>query len=165
MFTYFFITNLDIAFLYTLLGDLMKEYYVFSLKKEFAYLYRDKQSELFYIFNRIYYMKEIDKEYGYNLFEQISNFFNKKEVNSFIRDRYQNSMMYSGDNGDHIINNLFLGEVSIMKIKSSYIKIESNILNPVFFNDLKDYADNLFVCSFKDNDYFFLTKRKIKIKS
>ncbi len=110
-------------------------------------------------------MKEVDKEYGYNLFEQISNFFNKKEVNSFIRDRYKNSMMYSGENGEHIINNLFLGEISIMKIKSSYIKIESNLLNPAFFNDLKDYTDNLFVCSFKDNDYFFLTKRKIKIKS
>ena len=29
-------------------------------------LYKDKPSELFSIFNRIYYMKEIDKDYGYN---------------------------------------------------------------------------------------------------
>ena len=142
----------------------MKEYYVFNLKKEFAYLYRDKQSELFYIFNRIYYMKEIDKDYGYNLFEQISNFFDKKEVNNFITERYVNSMMYSKNDDEHIINNLFLGEISIMKVKSTYIKIESNILNPVFFNDLKEYTNNLFVCSFKDNDYFFLTKKAVKIK-
>ena len=55
----------------------MREYYIFNLKKEFAMLYKDKPSELFSIFNRIYYMKEIDKDYGYNLFEQISNFFDK----------------------------------------------------------------------------------------
>ena len=143
----------------------MKEYYVFSLKKEFAYLYKDKQSELFYIFNRIYYMKEIDKDYGYNLFEQICNFYNKKDINNFIKNRYVNSMMYTNQDSEHIINNLFLNEVSIMKVKSAYIKIESNILNPVFFNDLKDFQNNLFVCSFKDNDYFFLTKKAVKIKS
>ena len=42
----------------------MKEYYVFNLRKEFAMLYKDKPSELFYIFNRIYYMKDIERIMG-----------------------------------------------------------------------------------------------------
>ena len=62
----------------------MKEYYIFNLKKEFAKLYKDRPSELFYIFNRIYYMKEVDKNYGYNLFEQICNFIDKKEINEYL---------------------------------------------------------------------------------
>ena len=39
---------------------IMKEYYIFNLKKEFAKLYKERPSELFYIFNRIYYMNEVD---------------------------------------------------------------------------------------------------------
>ena len=62
----------------------MKEYYIFNLKKEFAKLYKERPSELFYIFNRIYYMKEVDKNYGYNLFEQICNFIDKKEINEYL---------------------------------------------------------------------------------
>ena len=139
----------------------MKEYYIFNVKKEFASLY--KQSDLFYIYNRIYYMKEIDKDYGYNLFEQISNFYNKEDIDLFIKNRYMNIMMYSYSPYMHVINNLFLNEVSILTIKNAYIKLETNINDPSFFNDLRELNKNLFVCSFKDNDYFFLTKRNIKI--
>ena len=62
----------------------MKEYFIFNIKKEFYNLYKDRPSQLFYIFNKIYYMKELDKEYGYNLFETVSNFYDKDYVNSFI---------------------------------------------------------------------------------
>lgn len=141
----------------------MKEYYIFNVKKEFASLYKNKQSDLFYIYNRIYYMKEIDKDYGYNLFEQISNFYNKEDIDLFIKNRYMNIMMYSYSPYMHVINNLFLNEVSILTIKNAYIKLETNINDPSFFNDLRELNKNLFVCSFKDNDYFFLTKRNIKI--
>ena len=51
----------------------MKELYIFNVKEDFYKLYKNKQGELFYIFNRIYHMKEVEKEYGYNLFCQISN--------------------------------------------------------------------------------------------
>ena len=73
----------------------MKEYYIFNLKKEFAKLYKERPSELFYIFNRIYYMKEVDKNYGYNLFEQICNFIDKKEINEYLYNIYKDKMMYS----------------------------------------------------------------------
>ena len=74
---------------------IMKEYYIFNLKKEFVKLYKDRPSELFYIFNRIYYMKEVDKNYGYNLFEQICNFIDKKEVNEFLK-KYNSSELTTG---------------------------------------------------------------------
>ena len=71
----------------------MKEYFVFNIKREFARLYKDKPSELFFILNRIYYMKEIDKEYGYNLFEQIALFYDKESVNDFVKRRYINYLL------------------------------------------------------------------------
>ena len=134
----------------------VKEYYIFSIKKEFVKLYKDRPNELFYIFNRIYYMKPIDKNYGYNLFEQISEFTDKKSINNYIYDLYKDKIMYSFTNNEHIINNLFLNEISILKIKNSNLRIETNIEDCSFFKDLKKYNTNYFVCDFKNQDYFFL---------
>lgn len=150
---------------YTNYGDYMKEYYVFDIKREFVKLYENKASDLFYIFNRIYYMKEIDKMYGYNLFEQMSNFFDKKKINEYIYDKYKDKIMYSYSDNEHIINNLFLNEISILKVKSSNIRIETNSDECTFLEDLKNYNPNLFVCNFKEQEYFFVRNKKIENKT
>ena len=63
------------------------------VKEDFYKLYREKPSELFFIFNRIYHMKSSDKEYGYNLFTQISSFLNKDKINNFFRERYSEKII------------------------------------------------------------------------
>ena len=141
----------------------MKEFYIFNIKSEFARLYKDKPSQLFFIFNRIYNMKSIDKKYGYNLFEQVSMFFDKDNINLFIRDSYIDDLMYSNTKNEHIINNLYLGEVSILTVKSSHLKIESNNDHPSFINILKKYNPHLFVCNFKEQDFYFLKHYRERI--
>jgi len=141
----------------------MKEFFVFNVKEEFYKLYKDKTSELFFIFNRIYYMKEVDKEYGYNLFSSMSNFLDKDYINNFFNKRYSDKIMYSYNNSEHIINNLFLNEISILTVKNSNIRIESNVDNPSFFNDLRDLKGFYFVCDFKNKDYFFIMRKRTKI--
>ena len=123
-------------------------------------LYKDKPSELFYIFNRIYYMKEIDKMYGYNLFEQISDFFDKKEINNYLFNKHKDKIMYSFTVNEHIINNLFLNEISILKVKNSNLRIETNTEKCIFFSDLKEMSSNFFICNFKEQDYFFIKNYK-----
>lgn len=139
----------------------MKEYYVFLIKDEFVKLYSSKSSDLFYIFNRIYYMKEMDKMYGYNLFSQISCFFDKDDVNEFLYNKYKDKIMYSYANDEHIINNLFLNEISILKVKPSSIRIQTNTCSSSFLEDLKNYNKNLFVCNFKEQEFFFISDVKI----
>ena len=141
----------------------MNELYVFDVKEEFYKLYKDKPGELFYIFNRIYNMKASDKEYGYSLFCQISNFFDKNKINSFIKKNYKDKIMYSCNGNEHIINNLFLNEISILTVKNSNIKIESNIKKSSFLEDLRDLRFHLFVCNFKEKDYYFIARKRTKI--
>ena len=141
----------------------MNELYVFDVKEEFYKLYKGKPGELFYILNRIYNMKARDKEYGYNLFCQICNFIDKKRVNVVINNSYKDKIMYSCNGGEHIINNLFLNEISILTVKNSNIKIESNIDKPSFLEDLKDLKLHLFVCNFKQKEYFFITRKRAKV--
>ncbi|MGM9878406.1 MAG: sporulation inhibitor of replication protein SirA [Bacilli bacterium] len=140
----------------------MKELYIFNVKEEFYKLYKEKPSELFFIFNRIYHMKLSDKEYGYNLFSQISLFLDKGKINEIIKDKYKDKIMYSNNGNEHIINNLFLNEISILTVKNSNIKIESNTNKPSFLEDLRDLKLNLFVCDFKNQDFFFITKKRVK---
>lgn len=141
----------------------MNEYYIFSIKEEFYKLYKDKPGELYYIYNRIYHMKKSDKEYGYNLFCQISNFLDKQEINKLLNNNYKEKIMYSSSNNEHIINNLFLNEISILTVKNSNIKIESNITKPSFLEDLRDLKMHLFVCDFKNNNYFFIIRKRAKV--
>lgn len=142
----------------------MKELYIFSIKEEFYKLYKDKQNELYYIFNRIYHMKKSDKKYGYNLFCQISNFLDKKSITKTLIEKYKDKIMYSNCGNEHIINNLFINEITILTVKNPNIKIESNINKPSFLEDLKDFNMNLFVCDFKNNNYYFIGRKKAKVK-
>ena len=140
----------------------MKEFYIFNVKDEFYKLYKDKPSELFFIFNRIYYMKPSDKEYGYNLFTQISNFYKKDEINKLFKNKYSDKIMYSYNDNEHVINNLFLNEISILTVKNSNIRIESNIDRPSFLEQLREIKGSFFVCNFKEQDYYFLAKKRVK---
>ena len=140
----------------------MKELYIFNVKEEFYKLYKNKQGELFYIFNRIYHMKELEKEYGYNLFCQINNFMDKEKINNLIQSHYKDKIMYSSSKNEHIINNLFLNEISILTVKNSNIRIETNTDKSSFIQDLKDLKMHLFVCDFKHQEYYFIAKKRTK---
>ena len=42
-------------------------------------------------------------------------------------------------------------------VNKAFLLLESNTLKPTFLNDLKEYK-NLFVCDFKNKDYFWLNE-------
>lgn len=147
---------------YTNYGDSMKELLIFNVKEEFYKLYKNKPSQLFFIYNRIYNMKKSDKEYGFNLFTQISLFIKKKYINDFISSKYKDKLMYSNHENEHIINNLFLNEVTILTVKNSNIRVQSNTDNPEFIKAFKDLKGKYFVCDFKNQDYYFIDNIKVK---
>lgn len=141
----------------------MKKFYIFKVKNSFYKLYKENTVELYSVYNRIYRMKKADKEYGYNLFCQISEFLDKKEINDKIYQNYSDKIMYTKSGNEHIVNNIFLNEISILTVKNSNIRIESNINNPMFLKDLKYLEGHYFVCNFEENDYFFINKKKVKV--
>lgn len=140
----------------------MKEYFVFKIKKDLVKLYKNKPSELFDILNRIYYMKTIDLDYGKNLFLQVACFLDKDEINKYIEDNYTNSFIYQRCDQEHVINNLYCGEVSVLTVKNTHIKVETNKDRSMFFDTLGKYDICLFACDFKEQEYFFVNK-KVKL--
>lgn len=141
----------------------MRVYYVFDVKDEFVSLYKDNANTLYNILNQMYYMKREDINYGYNLFKQIINKQDKFKLDKYIFLLMHNKMKYSKKDHDHVINNLYKDEISVLKVKNTHILINSNKSYTEFFNILYDYNPNLFVCDFINHDYFFISNIKMLV--
>jgi len=138
----------------------MRIYYVFSLKEEIFNLYKDYPKALYNIFLEIYEMNKKEINYGYTLFNQIANPINKITLDTSITNELKNKMRYSKNKDEHIINNLYSEEVSIMKIKKTHIIINTIQSYTEFFEILNHYNAFFFACDFKNDDYFFLSSIK-----
>ena len=141
----------------------MRIYYIFDINNEYLKLYKDNPSTLYNILNQVYYMKNNDIVYGYSLYSQIIKKVDKFYIDKYIFVAFHNKMKYTKRNDEHIINNLYKNEISIMKVKHSHIIINSNRDNTEFFDILYDINSNLFVCDFVNQDYFFISNLKMLV--
>ena len=135
----------------------MRIYYVFKIKDEYMDLYKETPNTLYNILNQMYYMKRKELGYGFNLFNQIIDLINKGELDKQLYVSMHTKMKYTKKGDDHILNNLYKDEISILKINKTHILINSNKSYTEFFVLLNQYESNLFVCDFNNHDYFFLT--------
>lgn len=143
----------------------MRLYYIFNIKSEIIELYKDKPASLYRILENIYYMHEEDASYGFNIFKQLTNRNKIIELNNEIYIKLHKDLVYSKINNEHIINDLYHDEVSILKIKNSHLRMESNKSMSSFFKVLLDINKNYFVCDFKDKDFFFISEITNLIKN
>lgn len=141
----------------------MKVYYIFKIKKEFMDLYQDSPSVLFHILKSIYYLDKTEVEYGYNLFKQITLPFDKESLDRKLFIDYHQDIPYSKRKNIHVINNLYRNEISRLEVFHSYCKLEVEQNFSSFFQILEKQFDNLFVCTFKYSDFFFLEDYQSKI--
>lgn len=141
----------------------MRIYYVFDIREEYISLYSDSAKSLFDVLYQLYYMRKKDIEYGFNMFKQLTNRISKEKLDKTIFLKLHNKMTYVKKGNNHIINNLYKDEISALKVKNSYILINSNKNYTEFFNVLLSVNANYFVCDFINKDYFFLSDIKILV--
>lgn len=136
----------------------MKVYYVFKIKDEFVNLYSDIPSVLYNILRTIFYLDKEEVEYGYNLFTQLIIPFKKKDLDKELFIQLHQDIPYSKRGNIHYINNLYLNEISRLSVGNYYLKLELEQPFSSFFDILNKKNSNLFVCCFKNTDFFFLNK-------
>ena len=134
----------------------MRMYYVFKIKDDIYKLYKDNSSSLYKVLENIYYMHIEELDYGFNIFKQITDRIKIMDINNFLYIKLHKDLIYSKVDNEHIINDLYHDEVSILKIKSSHMVLESNKSYSSFFKLLGNINDHYFVCDFKEKDFFFL---------
>lgn len=140
----------------------MKVYYIFKIKDEFVKLYSDTPSILYNILKTVFYLDKEEVEYGYNLFTQLIVPFKKDEVDKKLFIKLHQDIPYSKRKNTHYINNFYLNEVSRLNVNNYYLKLEVEQNFSSFFKILNREDKNLFVCSFKSTDFFFLDDYLLK---
>lgn len=141
----------------------MRSYYIFSVKEEFVKLYRDRPSSLYEILKQIYCLNKKDLDYAVQVFSSLTEKIERDYLNQKIYVKYHAEMIYSKTDTEHIINNLYKDEISILTIKRSHMLLTTNHSFSSFFNILVDYDPCYFVCDFINQDYFFLNDIKILV--
>jgi len=70
---------------------------------------------------------------------------------------FNDNRFYIYENGKHMISNKYRPETTILKVYRSHIILKSDSIKPtLLINYLM--SDNLFVCDFKNKDYFWLNE-------
>ncbi len=142
----------------------MRRFYVFNIRLELMSLYKDNQDNLYKILNSIYAMKEDELIYAYNLFKQICLGIDILALNNKIYLKMHNDLVYTKINNEHVINNLYKDEVSILKVKKSHLIIDCNSSYTSFFTILNSLDSNFFICDFQTGDYFFLNDIELVVE-
>ena len=134
----------------------MRLYYIFNVKSDIARIYKDKPGSLYKILENIYFMHREDINYGFNIFKQLTNRIKVYDVNNQIYIKLHKDLVYSKIDNEHVINDLYHDEVSVLKIKNSHLLVETNKSFSSFFKLLNSINPNFFICDFKEKDFFFI---------
>ena len=141
----------------------MRIYYVFDIRDEYIGLYEESPSSLYSVLYHLYKLRKKDVKHGYNMFRQLTYKIDNEQIDKYIFLNLHDKMIYSKKNNNHVINNIYKDEISILKAKNAYILINSNKNFTEFFSVLSKYKKNYFVCDFSNNDYFFLSSIKMLV--
>ena len=135
----------------------MRTFYIFNIKKEMSILTHDTPYNLYRTIESLYYLDNINLGLSYKLYDQIFDSFDKEYMNIVINRIYQNNNYYYQENNRHVISNKYKPENSYLYIHRSHLLLKSNVIKPTLLTNYTN-SDNLFVCDFKNKDYFWLSE-------
>ena len=135
----------------------MRTFYIFNINKNFYNLMKNNPYHLYKTMEDIHSFDKNDVSVAYDLFMQIVSPFDKGKINNIIFKECKDNDFYSKFHNVHRIQNKYIPEDSCLVVSSAFLLLESNVLKPSFLTDLKEIK-NLFVCDFKNKDYFWLNE-------
>ena len=136
----------------------MRTYYAFIIKDSLMHFYSKKPYSLYRILEQIYNLKNNDIVLGYRLLEQVTEPFGTRKTDKFIYKKHYDELEYSRLDDVHMIKNLYSEEITFLKVFHSHVRIKTNNNFSAFFNSMQEYNENIFVCDFENQDFFWMNK-------
>ena len=136
----------------------MRTYYAFIIKDSLMHFYSKKPYSLYKILEQIYRLKNNDIVLGYRLLEQVTEPFGTRRTDKFIYKKHLNELEYSRLDDGHMIKNLYSEEITFLKVFHSHVRIKTNNNYSSFFNSIQEYDENIFICDFENQDFFWMNK-------
>ena len=126
----------------------MNTYYVFCIGTEAFSLYKNSPVSLFKILYNLYSLKS-DLSLGLSIYNQLCERFDVNRLNEYIKLL---PVSIEGDNRFCINDNDFIF------IRPSCVVLKCRIIRKDVLYVLKSYSRLLFVCDFKNNNYYWLNE-------
>lgn len=124
----------------------MYRYYIFDIKNKFK-----NDNNLYRLLKTLYTLNLKYINYGELIYNEICKPINRENIKEILKDY----------NAKKVSRKYFIclnDEITIVVIKYSRLIIISNKLYPDIFNRLKIECENLFVCNFLNDNYFYVSK-------
>ena len=135
----------------------MRTFYIFRIKKELTILTKETPYNLYRTIENLYYQDNDTLGVSFKIYDNLFRLFDKDYVNTKINNLFKSNRYYECNGDIHNIYNKYKPETTILKVYKSHILLKSDVINPsLLINYLN--SDNLFVCDFKNKDYFWINE-------
>lgn len=124
----------------------MYRYYIFDIKNKFK-----NDNNLYRLLKTLHTLNLKYINYGELIYNEMCKPINRENIKEILKDY----------NAKKVSRKYFIclnDEITIVVIKYSRLIIISNKLYPDIFNRLKIECENLFVCNFLNDNYFYVSK-------
>lgn len=136
---------------------IVRVFYVFKIKSEYAILTKKNPYHLYKTLEQIYYVDQSDINLGMDLFEKMIDPFHQREMDIELFKKYKDNYFYTKYRNIHQIHDVYRRENTKLTVCKTYLQLESSVVRPSFLKDLETF-ENLFFCDFMNKDYFWLEK-------
>ena len=134
----------------------MRTFYIYNVNDFFCSVYDKYPYKLYKMLEDAYLTNKHNLVLSSNYYEQIITKFNKLFINNYLFANNKLDAYYYKKNNIHIISSR--EEYSKLMVSSYCLKLKSNRNCPSFFQNIRSYSDNIFICDFENQDYFWLNK-------
>lgn len=134
----------------------MRVFYLYNVNDFFCSIYEKYPYRLYKMLEDAYYTNKHSMMLSSALYEEMLTNFNKLFMNNYICANNKLDSYYCKKGNMHIISNRC--EYSKLMVTSYCLKLKTNLNYSKFFDDIRGYSDNIFVCDFFNQDYFWLEK-------
>jgi len=138
-----------------LLGDIMRNFYIFQINPDIKKLTLDNPYDLFHTLETIYYRDRDEVELSYVFLTQLIKPIAIKELDVLLFQHYKENYFYMKYKNVHSMHDVYRKENTKLSLYKTYLKLETNVVKPRFFVELQKNS-NFFVCDFEEKDYFWL---------
>ncbi len=133
----------------------MRTFYIFKIKREMAILTKDNPYSIYKNIEGLRRFLKNSPSFCYNIYDQMITPINSILVNKRLLKQYKDNLYYQKYYNTHTIYNKYKPENTSLKIKNTYLLLETNTIKPSFLKELA-FDKDLFVCDFDNRDYFWI---------
>lgn len=132
----------------------MRTYYLFIIKNEFYKTYLENPISLYKTLENLFNFTLKDYKFGISLYHQLCEMHNIDVLqNYFEKKRYRKYK------SSYVLMGKESGETTLIKLRASALIVTTNKNIPQIFKMLHYYNSYIFVCDFKNKDYFWLSNQ------